>query len=273
MAMQIILPTSFSKQHEQAFTAYLTDSRRLTSASWRLLFEAVDLLGQAVIVEENTTCTFRQVYNELIDEPFADEFINKLLTLKNITKQSPALTAVFARRISPILEQAGLLNREMPQSWLLLAYCVYWWQSFTRGYVFEVEIMHDLQSAGIEFQMHDIRQRLERYSPADLIVLGLMGDIKTSTYFLQWEPGGHLSNDFYITRLFEKSRERTLVVFQKPFAWEMIGKETAVSGTLENALTLLPKPVQLEQHGIILIVVDYEKWKQLVRQKQVDEGA
>lgn len=117
--------------------------------------------------------------------------------------------------------------------------------------------------------MHDIQHRLEQYSPADLIVLNLLGDIKTSTYFLQQQPRGLLPNDFYITRLYEKGQERTLVVMQKPFAWEVIGGVTAVPGTLENVLSLLPKPVQIERYGIILVVIDYESWKQLVCRKQI----
>jgi hypothetical protein len=102
----------------------------------------------------------------------------------------------------------------------------------------------------------DLRNRLERLSPADLMVLGLWGDIKTSTYFLQWPSETQLPNDFYITRLYEKGRERTLVVFQKPPAWKLIGGKTAVPGTLADILNLLPTPVQLEQRGIMLIVVD-----------------
>lgn len=167
------------------------------------------------------------------------------------------------------MQKAGLLRRDTPKSWLLLVYCLYGWQSFARGYAFEVEIMRDLTRSGIHFQMHDIRRRIERYSPADLIVLNLMGDIKTSIYFLQQQISGELPNDFYITRLYDKGQERTLVVFQKPFAWEVIGGSTAVPGTLESVLSLLPTPVQIAQHGIILVVVEYESWKQLIRRKQI----
>lgn len=167
------------------------------------------------------------------------------------------------------MQKAGLLRRDTPQSWLPLVYCLYGWQSFARGYAFEVEIMRDLTRSGIHFQMHDIRRRIERYSPADLIVLNLMGDIKTSIYFLQQQISGELPNDFYITRLYDKGQERTLVVFQKPFAWEVIGGSTAVPGTLESVLSLLPTPVQIAQHGIILVVVEYESWKQLIRRKQI----
>ena len=76
-----------------------------------------------------------------------------------------------------------MLRRDVPYSILLQGYCLYWWQSFARGYAFEVYIMQDLTADGIQFQMHDVRNWVERYSPADLVVLDLLGDIKTSIYF------------------------------------------------------------------------------------------
>lgn len=132
--------------------------------------------------------------------------------------------------------------------------------------------MRDLSNDGIAFQMHDVRNRMERFSPADLVVLDLLGDIKTSIYFLQHQLRGQLPNDFYITSLYAKGRERTLVVVQKPYAWDIISGGSTIPGTLETILDLLPSPVQIRLHGIILIVVDYETWKQLVRQKQSSEG-
>ncbi|HRQ42568.1 MAG TPA: hypothetical protein PLD25_32025 [Chloroflexota bacterium] len=266
--MQFIIPPSLTKKHEQALTAYLTDRRKLTTAVWQNLYEAIDILDEAQVIIGHSKQTFRQLYDVYVAQPFASPYIDQLLTTKDVAKEGSMLAAVFARQIGPSLQKADLVRRDTPQSWLLLVYCLYWWQSFARGYSFEVEIMRDLTSSGIQFQMHDIRHRSERYSPADLIVSNLMGDIKTSIYFLQQQVRGELSNDFYITRLFDKGHERILVVFQKPFAWEFIGGGTAVPSTLENVLSLLPRPVQIAQHGIILVVIDYESWKQLVRRKQ-----
>jgi hypothetical protein len=268
--VRIVIPPAFSRPHEQTLTTYLADYRQLNTGSWQRLYEAIDLLAQAQVTAGETSYTFRQIYDSFVDRPFADEYIEKLLALNNVAKNTEALIATYARRIGPTLEQSGLLQRDIPQSWLLLAYCVYWWQSLSRGYAFEVEIMRDLTLSGVEFQMHDLHNRRARYSPADLTVLGLLGDIKTSVYFLQSQPSGQLPNDFYITRLYEKGHERTLVVFQKPFAWEALDGGAAVSGTLENILALLPKPVRLEQSGIILVVAEYQTWKEKVRQKQAE---
>jgi hypothetical protein len=271
--LRFVIPPEFTQAHHDAFLAYLTDTRSLSAEVWRLLYEGIDLLAEARVSDQTAARTFRQVYDELIGGPLANQFVEQLLKTNDVVEESPQISATFARRIRSILSDAGFLQREVPISVLLYGYCLYWWQSFARGYAFEVYIMRDLKSAGIEFQMHDIRSQRGRLSPADLVVLDLLGDIKTSVYFLQWQPSGELPNDFYVTRIYEKGHERTLVVFQKPHAWDAIDGGNAVPGTLETILSLLPTPIEIEQRGIMLIVVDYEIWKQMVRKKQTSYGA
>ena len=267
-----LINPNFSTAHQRVLTVYLQDERRLTTDLWHLLYEAIGLLDQSVVQIDQARYTFRQVYNQHIDQPLADSYIEQLISLTDLAGQFPTLTATFARRIGPILDQAQLRARNMPQSFLLFAYCIYWWQSFARGYAFEVEIKRDLEVSQIAFTMHDIRRRSERYSQADLVVLAMMGDIKTSIYFLQESSERSLPNDFYITRLYEQGHARTLVVFQKPFAWRRIGGGIATSGELENVLKLLPQPVQVTEANTVLIVVTYETWKDLVRQIQQTSG-
>jgi hypothetical protein len=265
-SLQTSIPAEFTQEHHDALMTYIIDSRNLNTAVWRQLYRGIDLLDAAQIGSANQTRTFRQVYEEHIGRPLADQFIEQLLEANDVSIESPRITAAFARQVRPILQKAGFLRHNDPYSVILQAYCLYWWQSFARGYAFEVTIMRDLIASGIDIQMHDIRNRLARLSPADLIVLDLLGDIKSSIYFLQEQS--QLPNDFYITRLYEKGQERTLVVFQKPNAWDVIDGGTTILGSLEEILNLLPGPIQIRHLGIILIVVDYETWKQLVRQKQ-----
>ena len=267
-----VVDQGFSKELEWVITLYLQDERRLTPDMWRLLYEAIELLDQSEVQIGQTRYTFRQLYNQHIDQALADEYIAQLVLLTDPIAQFSALTATFARRIAPILDQAQLRSRSTPQSFLLFAYCVYWWQSFARGYAFEIEIKRDLEASQIAFTMHDIRSQTERYSQADLMVLAMMGDIKTSVYFLQESVKHSLTNDFYITRLYEQGHARTLVVFQKPFAWRRIGGGITISGELETVLKLLPQPVQVTQANTVLIVVTYEAWKELVKQTQQTSG-
>lgn len=271
--LQITLPTEFEQVHHDALIAFLTDNRRLNSETWRHLYVGIDLLSRAEVISGNSRRTFKQTYADLIDKPLSNSFIEQLLKTKNVLTESPKISATFARKITPLLQENGLLSREVPTSVLLQGYCLYWWQSFARGYAFEIFIKRDLQNSGIQFQMHDLMNEEDRYSPADLIVQNLLGDIKTSTYFLQDQWQGSLRNDFYITRVYEKGHERTLVVFQKPHAWQAIGGIETIRGTFLNILDLLPAAVELERHGTILIVIDYETWKRLVSQLQSGERA
>ena len=269
--MQVNIPQAFTREHHEVLTIYLTDSRLLRSAEWKTVYEAVDVLEHAEIVYPEGRWRFRQLYNYHIDQLFADLYLDKLLLLDDIPSQNPALVAMFARQIRTTLEQAGLLHRDVPDNWLLLAYCIYWWQSFTRGYVFEVEIIRDLEASGVKFQAHDLRSHsydFGRYSSADLIVLGLAGDIKTSTYFLKFQPSHEITNDFYITRLYQRGRERTLVVFQKPLAWKKINGAVVYEGKLADIQKILPHPLRLQQDHVTLVVVDYDLWKQKVLRKQ-----
>jgi len=265
----IQIPTSFLPTHRAVLYAYLADDRQLTRDQWRLLYEAIDALDQAQVTTQGQTFTFRQIYWEQVDSVFADAYIAQLVELDNV-RESSALAASFARRVSATLKESRLIHREHPSSWMLWAYCIYWWQSFARGYAFEVEIFHDLTASGLSFAAHDVLNRSERLSPSDLVVLDLLGDLKTSVYFLHTETG-ELPNDFYITRLRETGHERTLVVFQKTHAWEKINGET-VNSTLDDVLTLLPRPVRLQQGEYELIVVEYKVWKQKVLRVQQGES-
>ena len=166
------------------------------------------MLDYAQVLVGQSTRTFRHLFAEHVERPFADKYIEQLLATDDVTKDNVRITALFAKHSVPTLRQAGLLGKELPESWLLLTYCVYWWQNFAKGYAFEVEIMRDLATSDIDFQMHDLRNPLERYSPADLTVLGKWGDIKTSTYFL------HLSLiDGYIERSSQEYGEMPASVF------------------------------------------------------------
>ena len=269
---RFLIASGFSKEHERALTFYLQDDRKLSTEQWRLLYEGINYLDQSEVEITGERFAFRQLYNRHIDQAFADEYLEQLIGLIEPDAHGTTLTAQYARKIAPTLEQQQLLLRNNPQSYLLFAYCVYWWQSFARGYAFEVELKRDLEASKIIFAMHDVRSRAERYSQADLIVLDLLGDIKTSPYFLQESSNSPLANDFYITRLYEKGYTRTLVVFQKPSAWQKIGGRATVAGKLENVLALLPQPVKLEQAENVLIVVEYVTWKSLVQRVQHKRG-
>ncbi|MEZ4737417.1 MAG: hypothetical protein R3E79_60850 [Caldilineaceae bacterium] len=186
--------------------------------------------------------------------------------MQEVARQQEALRATYARQIIGRLRTEGL-SMQGEGANLLLAYCLYFWEAFATGYAFEVEILRDLTQSGINYQAHDLRHRQSRLSAYDLRVLGLSGDIKTSLYFLHTQRGRGLPHDFYITRIYEGDRQRTLVVMLQLDAWAQIDGDT-VAALLREATQLFPTPVQIEIAGKPIVITEYAVWKAKVLRRQ-----
>jgi hypothetical protein len=175
-----------------------------------------------------------------------------------------------ARKIPGILSQEGFVDRQVPETRFLLAYALYWWQSFAKGYAFQVEILRDLERSGLRFQAADLHWPEGRFAPYDLEILGYRGDIKTSTYFLQVVRSSTVPHDFYITALLGWPRRRLLVVFLQPAVWNELNGDTQLTN-LQGLAMVLPQPARIEHRGRTLVVVDYELWKERVKQHQSEK--
>lgn len=266
----IHFPSTFTRRHRQVITRYLAEGwGRLSLDERRLGFEAFNILHAARVQFQTGSFTFRQVYERYVERAWADRYINRLLALSLPAKQHPALRRRMAAFIVASLQKAGLVQPTVPYSQVLLAYILHWWESFAAGYAFEAEVFHDLRESGVEFEAHDLRDRMARRSSYDLKVLGLPGDVKTSLYFL-CRPEHPSVSQFYITRLEMKQRARTLVVFLKPEAWAVIDGETLVTH-LEKLSEMLPQTARVQIGSFELVVADYEVWKDKVRRKQSEE--
>jgi hypothetical protein len=262
--LQIELPAIFDASHERTVIDYLSD-RFSGREAWAHAFVAFDILEQAVVVTEDGRATFRQLYLQIVDQGLADSYIYELLSLDEVVHESPALWARFARQIMKEVSQRGLRRPDISASRLLVSYLLYWWGAFARGYALEVEIFRDLQQSGIQFTAHDLRDRQQRFSPSDLIVNSMAGDVKTSIYFVQAaEP---LAHDFYIVRLSMGSRLYTLVVMLQPPAWKKINGDT-IAGDLATLLRHFPTPVSIQRHGHNLVVLEYTEWKRRILRRQ-----
>lgn len=187
------------------------------------------------------------------------------MALDDVEKESPAVWSRYARQIAAECRRRGWQQGDLPGTGVLLSYLLYWWGAFSRGYAFEVEIFRDLQESGIEFQAHDLLDRQARYSPSDLSVSGMAGDIKTSVYFVQ--VGAPLQHDFYIVRLFVRGRPYTLAAMLQPSAWDEINGDT-VAGTLTSVVTQFPNPVRIKQGIHELVALDYDLWKKRILRLQ-----
>jgi hypothetical protein len=264
ISAEIQLPAGFTAEHEQAVINYLSGDLRGRNI-WRLAFAAFDLLDQASLVTPDGRYTFRALYVEVVDHKFADDYIREILALDDVEKESPASWSRYARQIVAECQQRGWRQAELPGARILLSYLLYWWGAFARGYAFEVEIFRDLQHSGIEFQAHDLLDRQARYSPSDLIVSGMAGDIKTSIYFAQ--VARPLQHDFYIVRLLVQGQPYSLAVMLQLPAWDEINGDTVV-GTLEKVVTQFPHPVRIKQGIHELVALDYAQWKERILRLQ-----
>lgn len=206
-----------------------------------------------------------------MDRRYADIFIAQLMALEDLEADAEALQQKFAFEVLATLEREGLHQEAVVGSEYLAAYCLYWWTSFARGYCFELTIFRDLHVVGITFIAHDLRQRAERRSPYDLVVLRQLGDIKNTTDFLHSVRALPLNCDFYITRLYHPRRRRYVsIVVMTEAAWRALNGEV-VAASLETAAGFLPQPVQIVLAGQRFIIAPYDLWKEKVKLRQQQE--
>ena len=235
-----------------------------------LLFSGFGLLHNALVYAPSEWRSFRSVYDLAVDAPFAERYLADLLALDDVKRKSKKLSERYAQLII-----ANWYRSVWPQvlgdsGRLLLSYWLYWWRSFTYGYAFEVQVFRDLEASNIAFRAHNILDRDERRSYYDLEVLGLLGDIKTSFYFLRSGRSSNLPHDFYITRLRHQRRSRIMVVLMQPAAWEQINGD-AERTTWEAIRTRLPKIASLLHKGREVVLVTYQEWKTRVRDEQSNQ--
>ena len=267
MVLRILLPAEFQDVHRQAVLAWVRRGHEFNHEEWQVAIRAFDLLKEASVVTRQGILPFPVVYHRHVDEPYADSFIQTLLDTPEIESVGVQTWAEVASKIFIELRQAGLVPPHQPATRLLVAYCLYWWYAFAYGYIFEVQVLRDLAQSGIQFTAHDLTSRQERVSPWDLEVLGFRGDVKRSLFFLQTVRGQHLPHAFYILRLTQKNRSRTLVVMMRQAMWDVIDGETILT-TVNDLVSVLPDTARVRVADVEVVVADYTLWKRLVLQHQ-----
>jgi hypothetical protein len=251
---------------------YLADSLSLSPADWRLLREAIDLLAQSTIVVADEMLTFTQFYDRFVDQPYADRIITQLDAATDPMRVVPSLQAETARHIVADFAALSQVNATDAERKLLLAFCLYWWAAFARGYAFEIAIFRDLAQSGIAFIPHDYRHREERRSFCDFFVGGFAADVKLSTYFLAKTRARAFTCDIYITRLFDtQQRIWGNIVVLSERAWQAIDGETTPAA-LEQVAALLPEAACLLMDAPRWVVISYDHWKTMILAKQQMSG-
>jgi hypothetical protein len=267
----IVLPKQLTAKHQQLIVRYLQSPRAISHGEWVQALEAFNLLHMGRVVQGRSARTFQQFYQKNIDAVHATPFLEELLTLENIDQEGLSTVARYWQQIASDLNTQDFAENE--EGVLLLhTYCLYWWQSFGKGYIREAAVFRDLQTSDILFTAHDLLNPAQRRSIHDLTLLGQRGDIKTSTYFLHNARFFPLRSDFYILRLFDTARNTWLdVVLLKLAAWHKLNGEPTPC-TWESVANVLPTAAQLELRGETLVVVPYATWKMRVLEKQHSTG-
>ena len=238
---------------------------------WPMLLTAFDRLGESIVKIDWETWTFRRCYREWVENVYSTKFLRELTQLSDpldITN----LQSQYRRKVIISLTEHGLVDDASDELRCLSAFCLYWWIAFAKGYAREVLIYQDLETSGVEFQAHDITVREEQLSSYDLTVLGLRGDIKTSTYFLHTSDSLLANCDFYITRLwFPDIRCYEDIVLMTESIWNLINGETQ-DCDFDNVTDVFPRPARVILFNTPMIVVSYSLWKEKVKRRQATQG-
>lgn len=268
----ITIPTNFTQKHERVVLKYFEMAGRLRANEWKLAFEAFDELAYAKIHWQMNQMSFADYYKQFVEAIHADSFISTLLVAENISAMSDRLQTEVSRQILLSLQEEGLYAAEVEGSQFLAAYSLYWWNSFVRGYGFEIEVYRKLDVAEIIYTAHDLLNRTERLSPYDLTILEFLGDVKNTTYFLHSRRALPLPCDFYITRLwYSRQRQYILAVILTPQMWERINGITHDT-SLENAASFFPNPVAVTMEAQAWVIIPFDLFIEKVRQKQREEN-
>jgi hypothetical protein len=262
-----VLPARLTDEQRRVLVKYARLPRSVTRQEWAAALRAFDLLHAGRVTVAGETLTFQAFYVRWIDTPYASPFIEELLEATDAEADGERLTRAYGQQIMRQLAQRGLVGTS-PEVRALLTYCVYWWRSFSKGYIREVAVFRDLEQSGIVFEAHDLRDAARRRSVYDLTVLGRPGDVKPSTYFIHTARAFPLRCDFYIVRLWDERANAWLdLVLLKPEAWrELDGEPTPC--TWESILSILPEAAELAVRGETLIIVPYAGWKARVLSRQ-----
>jgi len=266
------LAASLTDEHKALVLRYLGTAERFSLAEWVTLLEAFTMLSDSTVQLQGVTLTLQAFYDRFVDQVYGDACIAELFAATEVSARAPAIQARYARQLYQQLRREPFMLGDTPATESLLAYCLYWWASFVRGYAFEIEIFRDLEAASIHCTSHDLRVREQRFSPCDLTVFGMTGDVKNTTYFLYVARSFPLTCDFYITRLYNTATGRYVrIVVLTDEAWHRINGDI-VRSDLARAAQWLPQVVGVTFLGYALVVADYEVWKQKVLQRQQAGG-
>ena len=264
--IEIRLHTTLKQSDGELLARFLGEKHRLSRQEWQTLRSVIDQLARCQVEFQNQRLTFKLFYERMVDRPYAPPFLQQLYNLTDVMSEGHRLRAATARKIVQWLREVGFVDTQTNYASYLVAYCLYWWGAFARGYIFELAIFRDLEASGIDFEPHDPRLLSERYAKHDLMIGNWKGDVKLSFYFLSEREAPPL--DFYISRLYNQYRRAyQIVVLMEMSSWKQINGHT-FPRRLKLALSVLHHPIRLHLGEEVWVLSLFEDWKQRIKKWQ-----
>jgi hypothetical protein len=265
----IVLAKELGEHHQIALLKSIANPIVMTPQERQNLLDGIDLLRSSRVRIDGRELAFVKFFEEFLDRIYTDDFIEKVLRSKSVSVYGQRLKKKIIDEMRGSFVKEGWYRRDLPETRYLIAFCLYSWNAIATGYLFEIEVLQNLKASGLSFQAHDVRNRAERYSPADLTIGEMTGDIKSSTYFFSVARTSSLQHEFYITRYYEKSKRRYhWFVIVRLERWHEIDGEVQPM-TFPNWPSNLTKPVSFDFGGASWVAVAYDLWltKMLAHQK------
>ena len=267
----IIAKPNLTKEEIALSRRFLTESHYFSAKQSRQVRQVNDKLAGWGVLFKGNRYTFKEFYRTFINGTYAYPLLNALPQLTDIAKEGLKVQARAARKIVQWLRANEIERGQVAEAEYLVIYCLYQWGAFARGYIFEATILRDLQDSGVSFTPHD--PILQRYARYDLHIPTLgYGDIKMSLYFLENFTARSPKANFYITRIYSRSRrQHVLAVFLNQWSWRRLqatGYETVQVSSISNVIQQWPKVVQLRIDNLDWFVIEYKTWKDFLCQKQ-----
>ncbi|MDZ7291516.1 MAG: hypothetical protein ONB44_19395 [candidate division KSB1 bacterium] len=264
----IKLAVGLRENHQIALLKSITDPIAASPQERQDLLEAIDLLRSSRVRIDGQDLSFAGFFEKFIDRAYTDKFVAALLKSKQISAHGQREKKKIIEEIRALFIQEQWFRHDLPETRFLIAFCLYWWNAFATGYMFEIQIFRDLRKSGLRFEAHDLRQRSERYSFADLTISQMTGDIKSSTYFFSIARTSDLSHDFYITRYYDQSkRQYHWFVIMRSESWNEIDG-TTLPMIFPNWPVDFSTPVTFDFGGTDWVAVSYHIWKTKILEYQ-----
>jgi hypothetical protein len=257
----ISIKEGLTEQHQYALIKSISDPMSMTLEERKLLFEAIEILRSSQVHLNNQNISFTIFFNKFIDCIYTKKFIKIVIDSEDIHTTGRNLKKKILAEIRAKFTAEKWYRNDLPASRFLILFCLYWWNAIAIGYIFEIEVFHDLHHSGIKFKLHDLLKESERYSFADLTISEMNGDIKSSTYFLTLVQSSKLVHDFYITRYYNKAGAKYhWFVISKSEHWQKVNGEADLI-IFPNWPTNFFKPMKFQFKNTWWYAISYDGWK------------